>query len=228
MRQGIEYLEKQGVLKENMEKPVTIVSNMGYALEVYTKKYGDKVKWVYADYKQRYTTKVGGKPSNLRWDYGLFISLFVPSDQLRAGSWPMKSATIHTVEVAGTPVLAVMQQDTAQRIVKSREALAANNLALATTLLQEEVSAHPDNEIALSELAECQLNGGNFAAAKATADLMLKVSPQNKVAYYMKGLAQAQMQDLNGAISALQMALKCEPNFAPARELLSKLLAQRK
>ena len=38
MRKGIEYLEQQGILKENMDKPVTIVSNMGYALEVYTKK----------------------------------------------------------------------------------------------------------------------------------------------------------------------------------------------
>jgi tetratricopeptide (TPR) repeat protein len=228
MRQGIEYLEKQGVLKENMDKPVTIVSNMGYALEVYTKKYGDKVKWVYADYKQRYNTKQGGKPANLRWDYGLFISLFVPSDQLRVGSWPMKSATIHTVEVAGTPVLAVMQQDTAQRIVKARENLAANNLAEATTLLEAEVAAHPDNEIALSELAECQLNGANFAAAKATADLMLKIAPQNKVAYYFKGLAQAQMQDTNGAISSLKMSLKCESNFAPATELLGKLLGQKR
>jgi hypothetical protein len=227
IRQGIEHLEQKGILSENMTTPITIVSNMGYALECYTKKYGDKVKWVYADYKQRYNTKIGNKPSNLRWDYGLFISLFVPADQLRSGNWPMKSQTIHTVEVAGTPVLAVMKQDTTQRLVKAREALDNNNLALATELLQAEVAAYPDNEIALNELIMCQLNAANFAAAKTNCDILLKISTQNANAYYYKALAQAQMQDINGALNTARVGLKIAPDSEPLRNLLGQLMNKR-
>lgn len=228
MRQGIEYLEQQGILKENMDKPITIVSNMGYALGVYSKKYGDKVKWVYSDYKNRYNTKVNGKQANLRWDYGLFISLFVPADQLSAGNWPMKSSTIHTVDVAGLPVLAVMKQDTSHRVVKAREALEKNDATTALQLLKEETTQYPDNDIATRELTELQLNTGDFASAKNSADLLLKISPKNATAFYFKGMAQAQMNDINGAITTLQTGVRIDPTFSPSQELLNKLRSLKK
>jgi tetratricopeptide (TPR) repeat protein len=219
VKNGIDYLEQQGVLKPNMDNQVTIISNMGYALQTYTKKYGDKVKWLYASYPNRYKYK---------WDYALYTSLFVAGDQLRAGSWPMKSSTIHTINVGGVPVLAVMQQDTSQRVFKAQQLLKANNLPTAIEELKAEVAQHPDNDVALSSLAECYLNSANFAEAKTTVEALLKISPENATAYYMKGLAQAQLGDLNGATNSLQTCLKIAPEFSQALELLKQIRGQRR
>ncbi len=219
VKNGIEHLEQQGILKPDMDKQVTIISNMGYALQTYTKKYGDKVKWLYASYPNRYKYK---------WDYALYTSLFVSGDQLRSGNWPMKSGTIHTIKVGETPVLAVMQQDTSQRVFKAQQFLKENNLPKAIEELQAEFSQHPDNEVAISSLTECYLNSGNFAAAKTTAEALLKISPENFTAYYMKALAQAQTGDLNGAVSSLQICLKFNPDFTQAGELLRQIRSQKR
>lgn len=211
---GIAYLEQQGILNDHMDKQVVIISNMGYALQTYTKKYGDKVKWLYASYPNRYKFK---------WDYALYTSLFVNSDQIRSGNWPMKSSTIHTIDVNHAPVLAIMQQDTANHVFNAQQLMKENKLPEAIEHLKAEVASHPDNEVALSSLAECYLNSGDFAAALSAADLLLKRSPESANAYYMKALAQAQKGDLNGASGSLQIALKFSPDFAQARELLNQI-----
>lgn len=219
VKNGIDYLEQQGILKPNMDKQVTIISNMGYALQTYTKKYGDKVKWLYASYPNRY---------KYQWDYALYTSLFVPADQMRSGNWPMKSSTKHTIDVGGVPVLAVMQQDTSQRVFKAQQAIKNNDAIGAFTLLQQEVNQHPDNEVAISNLAELYLNTGKFAEGKSLAEQLLKISPENTTAYYMKALAQAQMGDMNGALNSLQICLKLAPDYEPARALIQQLRSLKK
>lgn len=219
VKNGIDYLEQQGVLKPDMDKQVTIISNMGYALQTYTKKYGDKVKWLYASYPNRY---------KYQWDYALYTSLFVNADQMRSGNWPMKSSTIHTIDVGSIPVLAVMKQDTSQRVFKAQQAIKNNDANGAFTLLQLEVNQHPDNEVAISNLAELFLNTGKFAEAKSLAEQLLKISPENTTAYYMKALSQAQMGDINGALNNLQICLKLAPDYEPARGLIQQLRSLKK
>lgn len=219
VKNGIDYLEQQGILKPNMEKQVTIISNMGYALQTYTKKYGDKVKWLYASYPNRY---------KYQWDYALYTSLFVSADQMRSGNWPMKSATIHSIDVGQIPVLAVMKQDTSQRVFKAQQAIKNNDAIGAFALLQQEISQHPDNEVAISNLAELYLNTGKFAEAKSLAEQLLKISPENITAYYMKALAQAQLGDINGALSSLQICLKIAPDYEPAKGLIQQVRSLKK
>jgi hypothetical protein len=219
VKNGIDYLEQHGILKPNMDKPVTIISNMGYALQTYTKQYGDKVKWLYASYPNRY---------KYQWDYALYTSLFVASDQIKSGNWPMKSSTIHAIDVGGVPVLAIMQQDSAQRVFKAQQATKNNDAIAALTLLQAEVNQHPDNEVAISNLAELYLNTGKFGEGKSTAEQLLKISPENTTAYYMKAFAQAQLGDINGSINSLQICLKLAPDYEPARALIQQLRSLKK
>lgn len=214
VKNGIEYLEQQGVLNDHMDKQVVIISNMGYALQMYTKKYGDKVKWLYASYPNRYKFK---------WDYALYTSLFVNADQIRSGNWPMKSSTIKTIDVDNTPVLAIMHQDTSNHVYYAQQFMKENRLPEAIEHLGLEVRSHPDNEVALGSLAECLLNAGNYASALTTSDALIKCSPENASAYYIKALAQAQSGDLNGASASLQVSLKFSPDFAQARELLTRI-----
>lgn len=214
VKDGIDYLEQQGILNDHMDKQVVIISNMGYALQTYTKKYGDKVKWLYASYPNRYKFK---------WDYALYTSLFVNADQIRAGNWPMKSSTIHTIDVNETPVLAIMHQDTTNHVYNAQQLLKENKLPEAIAHLKAEVESHPDNEVALASLTECYLNSSDFSAALPVADALVKCSPENATAYYMKALAQAQKGDLNGASGSLQIALKFSPDFAQARDLLMQI-----
>jgi predicted Zn-dependent protease len=121
-----------------------------------------------------------------------------------------------------------MQQDTSQRVFKAQQLLKANNLPTAIEELKAEVAQHPDNDVALSSLAECYLNSANFAEAKTTVEALLKISPENATAYYMKGLAQAQLGDLNGATNSLQTCLKIAPEFSQALELLKQIRGQRR
>ncbi|MFZ4542421.1 MAG: tetratricopeptide repeat protein [Saprospiraceae bacterium] len=211
---GIDYLEQQGILNDHMDKQVVIISNMGYALQTYTRKYGDKVKWLYASYPNRYKFK---------WDYALYTSLFVSGDQIRAGNWPMKSGTIQAITVDDVPVLAIMKQDTSQYVFKAQQYQKENRLPEAIEQLKSELQIHPDNEVALGNLVECYLNTGDFVGALGVSDALIRCSPENSTAYYMKGLAQAQKGDLSGAVSSLQICLRFSPDFAQARELLTRI-----
>lgn len=214
VKNGIDYLEQQGIISPTMDKQVTIISSMGYALQTYTKKYGDKVKWLYASYPNRYKYK---------WDYALYPSLYVNGDLLRTGNWPMKSATIHTIDVDKTPILAVMRQDTSQNVFKAQQLMKENKLQEAAVILKTEIAVHPDNEVAQNSLLEAYLNLGDFASAKSTADALLKLSPENTNAYYMKAVAQAQSGDMNGALNSLNICLKIAPDFAQARDLMMQI-----
>jgi tetratricopeptide (TPR) repeat protein len=203
VREGAEYLEKQGVFNQNTGKPVLVATNMYYAATTYlNKKFGDKVKVIYVRYPGRYDQK---------WDYGLFTSIFVGGDQLRAGQWPMKSGTEYTVKVGDTPLLAVMKQDTMQRVWKAQQAMKQNNLPLATELLQQEAIEHPDNEAAWDNLASCQLTVNDFAAAQKSMESCLKISPENPTFLNMAGYISLNAGDVKGAINLLSKNIKKNP-----------------
>ncbi len=218
VREGAEYLEKQGVFNQNSEKPIVVASNMMYAAKTYlTKKYGDKVRVIYVSYSNRYSQK---------WDYGLFTSLFTTGDQLRAGNWPMKTSTEHIVSMGNIPLLAVMKQDTMQRVYKAQQAMKGKNMLLAIELLSQETSEHPDNETAWENLADCQLAVNNVGEAKKAMESALKISPENSNYLNSVGFITLNAGDTKGAINYLTQSIKRNPEDTQAFLYLAMAQAQ--
>jgi Flp pilus assembly protein TadD len=219
MREGTEYLEKTGVFNQaNAASPVVVATNMGYAGRIYlSKKYGDKVKVMYVAYSNRYSMK---------WDYGLFLSLFTDGSQLRAGKWPMQSS-IYTVRASGNPVLAVMKQDTSQICFKANEAIKKNDAQTAITLLNQAVAQAPDNEWALENLSNVAIATQDFATAKRAAEMRLQLSPEDSEAVGNLGYTMTLAGEFDNAIALLNRFISKNPNDATAYMYLGMAQAQK-
>jgi len=72
-------------------------------------------------------------------------------------------------------------------------------------------------------LFDAYLGVGRYADVLALADATLKVTPDIEEMYYYKGLALKAQGNLDGARSQLELALKHNPNFEPAKAVLAGL-----
>ena len=247
VRQGVEYLKKEGVLGPNMDK-VVVASNMVYSLEAYTGvQYGDKLRRAYVRYPTR---------DEKYWDYAIFPSIFVSGEQIRSGNWPMKSQVVHTVEVDGVPICVVMKQDTSHYTFKAEQAIKNNDLATAMSNFQSAVGQYPDQEEAWYGLANCNFMAQNYPACKVALDKTLTISPVNPQAlnllgqyylrvnnpkeglntflaltkisddptnYYYIATTRAQLGDFQTAIKDAKKGLDMNPSFKPFYQLLAQL-----
>ncbi len=218
MKQGVEYLEQQGILRPDMDKPITIATNMIYALQAYIPKKYPKVTIRYVRYQNRYQQN---------WDYGLFTTVYIPGEQIRGGYYPMKSATIHTIDVDNVPILTVLQ-DTAKHAYKANMAMKQNNLPEAITEFNQEVSTHPDNEAAWADLATCYINSSDLPNAKRAIDESLKITPNNSSLYNTLGMYHLRANSAKEAISAFEKAVKLADDNATALYYLAAIHLQNK
>ncbi len=245
-RQGIEWLEAQGILGPNMPQTVVIATNMLYSTRQLTAKYGDKVKLRYLKWEKR---------CDDAWDYALYPTRFLNGATLQKGFWPPDNA-VHIVEANGAPLLAVLK-DNGKNCALGMASLKTNDLRGAAAYLSREVANVPDNEIAWSSLASIYLNldsleaaknaaerclaispddisgnnylgmyylqKGNVAAAKSQFESALKREPSNAGAYYYLALIARQQGDPQTALNNLMSAIKIAPNFKPAYELSAQI-----
>ena len=72
-------------------------------------------------------------------------------------------------------------------------------------------------------LFEAYLETGRYEDVLALADATLKVTPNIEEMYYYKGLALKALGNLSGARSQLELALKRNANFEPAKAALASL-----
>ena len=246
MRQGVEWLEQQGILHEGMTEPVSIASNMFYQLERYTAKYGDKVILKYVKWDRR---------CDETFDYGLYPTRFIDGGLLQKGNWPPDN-TVHTIKAGCLPILAIIKDDKKDcptGIAASKKGDWLNSIAA----LQKEVANVPDNDLAWGALANAYLNNNQLEEAKAAAEHCItlnpddmqgnnllglyhlqkgdmanaqrqfesayKKEPANATALYYLAIIAQQRGDNNGALSYLDKCLKTAPNFKPAYELAARI-----
>ncbi|MEM0991488.1 MAG: hypothetical protein AAGI49_00560, partial [Bacteroidota bacterium] len=139
VKQGLDWMEAEGIIGQDMTDTVTIASNFSDALEKYVRKHYDRrVRSLYVRFRQRHDKD---------WDYGLFASRFVPSSFLKSGNWPPKSKTVHTIDANGVPILAIMKNEDDNAYLGT-QAAKKQDWATAIPLLEQEVQQYPDNEIA--------------------------------------------------------------------------------
>ncbi len=180
IKQGVEYLEQQGILSMDNKEPVIIATNFLYPLDRYIKKYKDagKAKTVYVRYRQRYDHP---------WDYGLFLSRFVDGTRLQNNTWPT-SNNIHSITANSTPILSVLKEDKERLTSRGIKELKSKNYDAAISLFSQEIRKHPDNEIALQSLANAYMNKGDLANSFKYVKETYKVDPENIQAMNIHGL----------------------------------------
>lgn len=213
---GLKWLEDQGIIGPDMQEEVLVASNFAYPLEMYVSRYGGKVKPVYVRYRQRH---------DAAWDYGLFQSRFVDGSYIRKGSWPPEN-TIHTIDVSGTPVLAIMknEDDTAFQGVNAQK---QNRFEEAVPLLEKAVASQPGDEVAWSALAFSYMNMGRLDEARTALDKTLEIDPDNITAWNYYGLYHANRNEVDAAIRAFQKAVALQDNNFFAYYYLATLELQR-
>lgn len=216
IKQGIEWLEDQGIIREGMQEEVTIASNFGYQLDKYLTRFGDKVKPVYVRYRQRHDAD---------WDYGLFQSRFIDGSYIQKGSWPPRS-TVHTIDASGTPILAIVKSngpDAYQGMTAQKQ----NRFADAIPLLEKAMDADPSDEVVSSALAFCYINTGQPEQAKQALDQTFATDPDNLSAANYLGLYHINRNETELAIRAFERATKLQENNFFAYYYLATLEFQR-
>ncbi len=203
VRQGIEWMEQQGILKEDMTETVVIATNMYYSAARLTAKYGDKVKIKYLKWEKR---------CDDAWDYALYPTRFLSGSTLQKGMWPPDNA-VHVVEASGVPLLAVLK-DNGKNCSLGMASLKVGDFMGAVQKLQEEVKNVPDNELAWANLAQAYLNNGQLEECKAAAEKCLEISPDDTQALNMLGLYWINKNDIAKAKAQFESNVKREPSNA--------------
>ncbi len=246
VRQGIEWLEQQGVLKPDMPDMVVIATNMYYPARQLTAKYGDKVKLKYLKWEKR---------CDDAWDYGLYPTRFLDGATLQKGFWPPDNA-VHIVTAGGAPVLAVLK-DNGKNCSLGMAASKLGDWNSAIERFKAEVANVPDNDLAWVNLGQAYMNADSLelgkaaaekaieispddvqannligmywlykndgAKAKAQFELALKKEPSNPAAWYYLAMIARSEGDNQTALNNLMSAIKISPNFKPAYELSAQI-----
>ncbi len=215
-RQGINWLEEQGILNDHMTAPVTIATNMHFPAKMLVGKYGDKVKMRYLKWEKR---------CDEPWDYAFYPTRFLDGSQIRQpDGFPPKN-TVHLVEAGGVPILAVLKndgQDCAEGMAQSK----ASNWPGAIDAFQKEVTKVPNNELAWASLAQALLNNKQFDSAKIAANRALKIAPDYQQATNIIGLAMLQKGQNAEARAHFDAAAKRDPSNAAAWYYLAYIMTQ--
>jgi tetratricopeptide (TPR) repeat protein len=211
-RQGIEYLEKEGILKPDMQEVVVIATNMYYPAKQLLSKYGDKVKLKYIKWDRR---------CDDAWDYALYPTRFIDGTTLQKGFWPPDNA-VHIVEAGGAPILAVLK-DNGKNCAFGTAAMKLGDWQTGIQKFKAEVQNVPDNDLAWTNLANAYLAGANLDSARICADKSLQINPDDSQANNIIGLIMMQKSDIAGAKRQFETAIKLEPSNAGAWYHLARI-----
>ena len=200
-RQGIEWMEQQGILHKDMKTPVVIATNMFYSVQQLTAKYGDMVKVKYLKWEKR---------CDDAWDYGLYPTRFLDGNTLQKGLWPPDNA-VHIVQAGKTPLLAVLK-DSGKNCTLGFASLKLGDWRGAISYLEKEVAAVPDNDLAWTNLAMAYQNNNQPEESKRAAEKALAISPDDVQANNLIGTYWLGKNDIVQARAQFEQALQREPS----------------
>jgi len=205
VRQGLEWMESQGILGPNMPETVVIATNMFYSAKQLTAKYGDKVKVKYLKWEKR---------CDDAWDYALYPTRFLDGATLQKGKWPPDN-TVHLVTAGGAPILAVIK-DNGKNCTLGMAAAKLNDWPTVIERLKAEVANVPDNDLAWANLGQAYLSADMPEEAKAAAEKALEIAPDDTQANNLIALYYLSKNDTQRAKSQFELAIKREPSNATA------------
>ena len=128
---AIKWLEKEGILNDRDE--ITLATNHGYSGRYYTRNY-DNVKALYTRYYDRLSRD---------WDYAIYVNVYIDQAEIKNDQFP-PSGTIHTIDVNGKPMCAIVKRPSKASIGYSDDLKSGNN-ALAIQKLRSYYNDDQDN-----------------------------------------------------------------------------------
>ena len=128
---AIKWMEKEGIINERDD--IILATNHGHSGVYYTRDY-DNVKASYTRYYDRL---------NKNWDYAIYMNVYIDQAELKNEQFP-PSGTIHTIDVNGKPMCAIVKRPSKACIGYSDD-LKSGNDALAKQKLRSYYNADKDN-----------------------------------------------------------------------------------
>ncbi len=246
VRQGLDWMAKEGIIRKDMTDTVVIATNMYYAAKQLTAPYGDKVAIKYVKWEKR---------CDMPWDYALFPTRFIDGATLKRNLWPPDNA-VHVVKAGSAPLLAVLRSD-GYDCHEGMEASKRGDWPSAIAAFEQTTAKVPDDDLAWVSLAQAYLNNNQLDEAKMAAEKCLDISPDdaqannliglywlnkgdvgqaksqfetsikreanNPAAWYYLALIARSSGDQNTALNNLNKAIQLSPNFKPAYEMAAQI-----
>lgn len=229
VRQGLEWMEEQGIINDTMSSPIVIATNMAYSAQKLTAKYGDKVKIKYLKWDSR---------CNDAWDYALYPTRTIGGTTLQRGFWPPDNA-VHVIYAGGAPIMAVLK-DNGRNCSLGLALLKVNDFTGSIEKLKVEIAAVPDNEIAWSSLGQAYMNSSQqpgillttsdslLELSKSCCEKALEISPDDSQSNNQLGMYWIQKNDLAKAKTQFEYSVKMEPSNPGAFYYLALIAMEQK
>ena len=133
------------------------------------------------------------------WDYCIVFSRFVDASQLTTGNWPPPE-TIHTIDVDGVPIAAVMKRKT-KKDYEGFQLMKAKKYDEAKQKFLEAVQLFPNNDLVWEALCEIYEGQGNGDSAIFAGNNALKTYPGDINVYQSMGGAYLKAHKPDSAIA---------------------------
>ena len=128
---AVKWMEKEGLINDRDE--IILATNHSHSGRYYTRNY-DNVKAYYTRYYDRL---------NRDWDYAIYVNVYIDQAELKNDQFP-PSGTIHTIDVNGKPMCAIVKRPSKASIGYSDD-LKSGNDTLAKQKLRSYYNADKDN-----------------------------------------------------------------------------------
>ncbi|MDX2195035.1 MAG: tetratricopeptide repeat protein [Cytophagales bacterium] len=210
VRQGVEWLVSHEPVKN---KKIKLCSNNELlTVTHYTDKLADSIQVVWTrDYERQ----------KQDWDYAIFTSRTYSPFQIKNKYFPPKG-TIHTIDVDGVPVCAIVKRENKETSVgysfstKNRYAEALPHYLAATTY-------NPSDEEAYRMAALCLLNLDRGEEALEYLHKSIALNPDNFMAYFLKGYYYLSKNNLTEAEKMYKLSIKYRINNGDAHAELGNI-----
>lgn len=199
-----EWLIENRLKKEfNPEKKIIVKSNAG--AKYFFKNYSNYVKAGYTKYYSR---------GNTDWDYMMVANSYISQAQLKQKIWP-PSNTIHTINVDGYPICAILERKT-KLDAEAYKSMQAGDYQTAVINYEQALKITPDNEAALINLAQIYQQTQQIGLAEKTLTKLLKIYPDNERALGMMGTVKLGQGKINEAARIFNKTIEENPKYGPA------------
>jgi hypothetical protein len=227
IRDGLDWMEKQGIINDTMTNQIVIATNMAYSAQKLTHKWGDKVRIRYLKWDRR---------CDDAWDYALYPTRFIEGATLRTGTWPPDNA-IHIVKAGGAPILAVLK-DNGKNCALGTASGKINDFNTSINKLNAEVANVPDNDLAWTTLSQSYLGLAQSSPdnpqradsllelARVAAEKALAIAPTETDPNNLLGMYWIQKDNTIKAKEQFELAVKRDPENVLAYYYLAVITAQ--
>lgn len=249
MQSAMEWLEDEGIVTDNMQDTIIIASNFSYQLDRYfAKKYNGKVKTTYVRYRQRYD-----KPWDYGLFLSRFVrgshlnnGTWPPTDKtvhtIKANDIPLlaimkeENRNTHLAVMAGKQqnyprVLELLQDEVVKYpqneiawLEIARAYTSLDTVALAYDALERVLELEPENVQAANLLGLNYINAGQIQQGVQVFENSLTFEPRNFIAHFYIASVQNHANNIDDAYEHINEAIKINPKFAEAYELMAQIL----